>query len=134
MPLKPRGSAAKPQVPGAPQFSEGLAATRVRGLWGYVNESGRLAIGASFDAAGPFCRGLAVVVRMGVRYYIDKTGRILCQVPSGQQAPTPSVAPPKLTRSAVPRKKRRHRVVKSRGPGPARVNWDRLGGTWPVKP
>ncbi|GJL65067.1 MAG: hypothetical protein NPIRA05_00380 [Nitrospirales bacterium] len=45
----------------ARKFSEGLAAVRVEGKYGYINPSGKIVIEPKFDQAGDFDQGLAVV-------------------------------------------------------------------------
>jgi hypothetical protein len=40
-------------------FSEGLAAVRMNGLFGYVNTAGKVVIEPRFDLAGPFHEGFA---------------------------------------------------------------------------
>src|ERR1044071_4969794 len=66
-----------------------LTPTYVKGRWGYADGSGKLIIGARFDAARPFVDGLAQVgvldeelpeieARPNLRWgYIDERGRVL---------------------------------------------------------
>ena len=59
----------------AGSFSQGLAAVKENGRWGYVDRSGRLAVPAKYTSAGSFSEGLAAV-RAGEKYgYIDKSGK-----------------------------------------------------------
>ncbi len=59
----------------AQNFSEGLAAVKVRGKWGYIDKTGKMVIEPQFSHAGEFSSGLAVAARIGSCYgYIDKTG------------------------------------------------------------
>ena len=58
----------------AKDFSEGLAAVRIDGLWGYIDISGEIVISPQFQNAGAFDQGLAIagtVENLGV---IDKSG------------------------------------------------------------
>jgi WG containing repeat len=56
-------------------FSEGLAVVNRRGLWGYVNKTGRFVIPARFKQAHSFSGGLALVIVGGKVGYIDQTGK-----------------------------------------------------------
>lgn len=47
------------------EFSEGLAAVRVGGLWGYIDKTGALAISPRFLEAEPFSEGTARVIAEG---------------------------------------------------------------------
>ena len=62
-------------------FSEGLAAVRVRGRWGYINRSGLFVIPLQFESALPFSEGLApIILNDGRGGYVDAQGlvRLLC--------------------------------------------------------
>lgn len=50
-----------PQYESAGQFSEGLAAVRKDGKWGFIDEDGKTVIPFQYDLAGGFHEGLAVV-------------------------------------------------------------------------
>ncbi|QOY89865.1 WG repeat-containing protein [Paludibaculum fermentans] len=50
---------------GTTEFSEGLAAVRVGGLWGYIDKSGAFAIAPRFLEAEPFSEGAARVIAEG---------------------------------------------------------------------
>jgi hypothetical protein len=58
----------------AEQFQEGLAAVGIKGKFGYITESGELAIPLKFDSAGPFTYGLAVIELDGKAGVIDRQG------------------------------------------------------------
>jgi hypothetical protein len=67
---------------GVTDFSEGLAAIAVNGLWGYVDKNGIIVIPPRFSVAGQFSDGLAVVTFFGnsgnvERGYIDHNGVIV---------------------------------------------------------
>jgi hypothetical protein len=62
---------------GARDFSEGLAAVRDGGLWGYVDTDGRMTIPARFEQAGSFRGPLAAVHLEGRPAWIDREGRIV---------------------------------------------------------
>ncbi len=70
-----------PQFEGAGPFSDGLAAVRIGGKWGYIDQTGRYVINPQFDDAESFSDGLAVVRigddTTGKWGYIDQTGRIV---------------------------------------------------------
>lgn len=58
-------------------FSEGLLAVKVNGLWGYVNSTGDMVIAPQFDNAAEFSEGLAAVA-INFRWgYINKTGKFV---------------------------------------------------------
>lgn len=59
----------------AKSFSEGLAAARRNGKWGYVGKSGQWQILPIFDDASSFSQGLAPVKRNKSYGYIDRNGR-----------------------------------------------------------
>lgn len=74
------GQAAFPgEFEAATDFSEGLAAVKVKGKWGYVDRNGTFLIKASFDEASPFFDGLAwVMVDTKTRScgFIDRSGQL----------------------------------------------------------
>lgn len=74
-------------------FSEGLAAVRVAGQFGYVNELGEFVIKPQFDLAGQFANGLAEVVIRNKAGVIDRNGDII--VPLNFQRAVP------LTKDAI---------------------------------
>lgn len=55
-------------------FSEGLAAVRIRGKYGYINGQGQTVIGPAFSLAGAFNNGLAEVIVADKAGVIDRTG------------------------------------------------------------
>jgi hypothetical protein len=57
-------------------FSDGVAAVRVNGKWGYADPAGRLVIKPQFDFAYAFSEGLAPVKLNGLAGFIDKTGAV----------------------------------------------------------
>nr|WP_246623808.1 WG repeat-containing protein [Sphingomonas colocasiae] len=59
----------------AQHFSEGLAAVRTGGRFGYIDRSGKLIIPARYRAAGPFLHGYAEVRTGRGSGIIDRTGR-----------------------------------------------------------
>ena len=50
-----------PKYEDAESFSDGLAAVKQGGKWGYIDEDGKLVISCQFDKAYPFSEGLAIV-------------------------------------------------------------------------
>ena len=64
-------------------FSEGMAAVKVNGLWGFIDRSGQIVIRPQFVDAGMFREGLAPVAVQGPRKraygFIDRSGRFVIQ-------------------------------------------------------
>lgn len=60
-------------------FSEGLAAVRIGGRFGYIDERGEIAIQAQFDLAGDFTQGLAEVLIGDKTGVINRKGEIVVQ-------------------------------------------------------
>ncbi|ANL66450.1 hypothetical protein AMC82_CH02818 [Rhizobium phaseoli] len=58
-------------------FSEGLAAVRSEGKFGYINSNGKMVIAHAFDLARRFRKGHAEVVVGGKAGIIDRTGKFL---------------------------------------------------------
>ena len=73
-PVQPK-FAVKPRFEGAMSFSEGLAAVKVDGKWGYIDRKGEMVIGPAFDLAWRFSEGLAPIFSDGIWGFIDKSGR-----------------------------------------------------------
>src|SRR5262249_45828952 len=63
-----------PRFDDAGPFSEGLAAVRVGGKFGYIDKTGRVVIEPQFDYAGTFSEGVASAGIGPKNGYIDKTG------------------------------------------------------------
>lgn len=61
----------------AKQFSEGLAAVRVDGRYGFIDRTGKIVIPARFEAAGPFIGGYAEVRLDGASGAIDRSGKLV---------------------------------------------------------
>ena len=62
-----------------------LAVTRffpveIRGLWGFVNENGKVAVPAIYDWVEPFNEGLALVGKGGKMGFIDKSGNVVVPI------------------------------------------------------
>jgi hypothetical protein len=65
----------KPQFEAAHEFSEGLAAVRIKDKWGYIDKTGKIVAEAQFDEPIiPFSEGLALVKIENKYGYIDKKG------------------------------------------------------------
>ena len=58
-------------------FSEGLAAVKAEGRWGYIDPGGRMVVAPYFDEASSFFCGLALVKIGPQRGYIDQAGRFV---------------------------------------------------------
>lgn len=58
-------------------FSEGLAAVRLNGLYGYIDKSGKQTIAPRFNMAGPFLGKYAEVRMEGASGIIDRSGRLV---------------------------------------------------------
>ena len=68
--------AISPQFDGAMSFSDGVAAVRQSGFYGYIDKSGVLVIPAHFEQASDFHEGLAYVGGRESGYsYIDHHGK-----------------------------------------------------------
>ena len=84
----------EPRFEDADNFSDGLAAVKVRGeekIWcprdengsregftmklGYIDKTGELVIPAQFESASPFSEGLAEIHQCDKSFFIDKTGK-----------------------------------------------------------
>ena len=59
---------------GARDFSEGLAAVKKDGKWGYINTDGEMVIDPIYDSANSFSEGLAAVQSKGRWGYINTKG------------------------------------------------------------
>ena len=62
---------------GAKDFSEGLAAVKLNGKWGYIDDTGKEVIPLKYDNAWRFSNGLAEVKLNGKWGCIDKTDFIV---------------------------------------------------------
>ena len=67
-------SALTAEIEDAQGFSEGLAAVKAHGKWGYIDRTGNWALPNLYDKAGPFRGGQAAVQTGKQNFYIDKTG------------------------------------------------------------
>src|SRR6185295_19165448 len=61
----------------AKPFSEGLAAVRLDGRYGFIDATGRIVIAPRFQAAGPFTGGYAEVRLDGAPGAIDRSGELV---------------------------------------------------------
>ncbi|MCQ5129692.1 WG repeat-containing protein [Butyricicoccus faecihominis] len=59
----------KPTYEEVSSFSDGWAAVKQNGKWGYINESGDMVIQPKYDWAGPFGEGVAVVGLLATETY-----------------------------------------------------------------
>lgn len=55
-------------------FSDGLAAVKVKGKWGYVDQNFSVVISPKYDAAYPFVEGMGIVNQSGKQFFIDEAG------------------------------------------------------------
>ena len=69
--------ALQPEVDRAASFSQGLAAVRVGGKYGYMDKQGRLVIAAQYSFARPFQDGMAHVGEGRVNQYIRPDGSVV---------------------------------------------------------
>ena len=82
----------KPQYEEALLFSEGLAAVKKNGKWGYIDETGKVVIPFQYDQAYTFNEGKAVVGTlsnvedMGESGYYDEETDEWIPDPSGEHA------------------------------------------------
>lgn len=63
----------------ARHFSEGFAAVRIEGKYGFIDETGYLIIKPKFDSVTKFYQGLAAVNEAGVVGIIDKSGNYVVE-------------------------------------------------------
>lgn len=61
-------------------FSDGLAAVRQNGKWGFLNEKGGLKIGFIYEDANRFINGVAAVKLNGKWGYINKNGKVIIPI------------------------------------------------------
>ena len=60
-----------------PAFSEGLAAIKMGGKWGFIDKTGKVVIPPQFDIVLCFSEGLAPIGMGGKWGFIDQTGKIV---------------------------------------------------------
>jgi hypothetical protein len=68
-------------------FSEGLAAVRIDGLFGYIDPSGKVVIAPRFQDAGQFAGDYAEVRLEGASGIIDRSGRLIVPARFGRIIP-----------------------------------------------
>ncbi|MBB4510648.1 WG repeat-containing protein [Rhizobium leguminosarum] len=68
-------------------FSEGLAAVRINGLFGYVNTAGKVVIEPRFDLAGPFHDGFAEILVGQHTGVITENGKVVLDPQFGRSTP-----------------------------------------------
>lgn len=68
-------------------FSEGLAAVRMDGLFGYVNTAGEVIIEPRFDLAGPFHDGFAEILVGQHTGVVSETGKVVLEPQFGRSTP-----------------------------------------------
>ncbi len=71
--------AIQPQFEWAGSFSEGLAAIKQNGKYGYINKQGQLVIQLQFDNANSFSEGLAFIYQNGQFGFINQQGQWIIQ-------------------------------------------------------
>ncbi len=60
---------------GVRDFSEGLAAVKDKGQWGFIEPGGKFVIAPRFEAARSFSEGLAAAEEGGRWGFVDRTGK-----------------------------------------------------------
>ncbi|MGO6694940.1 WG repeat-containing protein [Rhizobium johnstonii] len=68
-------------------FSEGLAAVRINGLFGYINTAGKVVIEPRFDLAGPFHDGFAEILVGQHTGVVAETGKVVLEPQFGRSTP-----------------------------------------------
>ncbi|MBB3742661.1 hypothetical protein CO653_08280 [Rhizobium anhuiense] len=68
-------------------FSEGLAAVRMNGLFGYVNTAGKIVIEPRFDLAGPFHEGFAEILVGQHTGVVSESGKVVLEPQFGRSTP-----------------------------------------------
>lgn len=71
----------QPVFAAARDFSEGLAAVRIKGTYGYIDTTGQMVIAPRFDFATEFTGGVALVYQHGEPFYIRPTGEKAFEFP-----------------------------------------------------
>ena len=66
-----------PLYEGAQEFSEGLCAVRMNGLYGFINNRGEMVIEPTYDYATAFIEGLALVFVYNKPCFIDHNGKVI---------------------------------------------------------
>jgi hypothetical protein len=66
----------------AEDFSDGLAAVKVRGKMGFVDGTGRFAVEPVYDSVRSFSEGSALVSSGGKHWLIDKSGKKVADCPA----------------------------------------------------
>lgn len=69
------------------KFSEGLAAVRISGLFGYVDKTGKVVIEPQFDLAGPFHDGFAEILVGHHTGVVAKTGKVVLEPQFARSTP-----------------------------------------------
>lgn len=69
----------KPKFWSAGQYSDGLIAARINGLYGYVDRTGEYVIPPQFDYATDFKEGIAIIYQNNIPSYINKKGQLAFQ-------------------------------------------------------
>lgn len=62
------------------EVNNNVAAFKINGKWGYLNETGEEIIPAIYDEVQPFYKGRAKVYKDGQRYIIDLNGKIIFEI------------------------------------------------------
>ena len=68
-----------PQFENADEFSEGLAAVKVKNKWGYINSAGQVVVEPNLDRVYTFQNSLALIRIGNQLQYIDKKGNSVWQ-------------------------------------------------------
>lgn len=63
----------KPAYEEVKNFTDGLAAVKQNGKWGYIDETGKMVISPKYDWAGQFSEGVAVVGLLATEVYDEGT-------------------------------------------------------------
>lgn len=71
----------------AKPFSDGMAAVRIDGRYGYIDTSGRIVIEPRYEAAGPFTGNYAEVRVDGLSGAIDRSGRLVVPAQFSRMVP-----------------------------------------------
>ena len=107
----------------ARSFSEGMAAVKIDGLWGFIDTDGSMRIPAQYDWAGCFSEGLAAVSQNSLWGFIDSSGELVIPFQFEMQFITCCCARYNSELAAIP-------YFSNGAARISAVNWDAIESLW----